>query len=176
MIKLFVPRMYIENYKSLNLYKLQELGIKVLLCDIDNTLAPYDVSVANEDVIEFIQNVRKCGMELILISNNTNKRVSLFAKGLNVAYYASSFKPLPYVYRRICKDFEISCKEMALLGDQLITDMSGANYLGIYSILSSPLEKRDIHFTKVNRILEMILFKIMENKGFLSKGEYYDEM
>ncbi len=174
MIKLFVPKMYIRNYKSLNLMKLKESGIKVLLCDIDNTLAPHDISLPDEDVAAFRDKVRSYGMELVLISNNTKKRVSLFAAHLGVSYYASSLKPLPYVYRKIKKRYQVKYEEIALLGDQLITDMSGANYLGIYPILSAPLVERDIHFTKINRIIERVLFKSLKNKGYLSKGEYYD--
>ena len=83
-------------------------------------------------------------------------------------------KPLPKTYRRIVKDFALSKQEVAVLGDQLLTDMLGANLMGFYTILSAPVVERDLSFTKFNRFFEAIIFRLLKLSGRLTKGEFDD--
>ena len=53
-MNIFAPNYYVQSFKTLNIRKLHEMGIQLLLCDIDNTLVAYDEEVDNKDVVDFI--------------------------------------------------------------------------------------------------------------------------
>lgn len=63
-MNIFAPNYYVQSFKTLNIRKLHEMGIQLLLCDIDNTLVAYDEEVPNQDVVDFIHKLK--GMELRL--------------------------------------------------------------------------------------------------------------
>ena len=102
---LFVPDMYIQSYQTLNLELLKKKGIKLLICDIDNTLVPHDVKIPQKETIEFINKVKHSGLQICIISNNTKNRVEEFCKDLNVPYVYSARKPLHKGFRQIKKKF-----------------------------------------------------------------------
>ena len=174
MAHLFVPDMYIQNYQTLNLELLKNKGIKLLICDIDNTLVPHDVKIPQKETIEFINKVKHSGLQICIISNNTKNRVEEFCKDLNVPYVYSARKPLHKGFRQIKKKFHLEKHEMAMMGDQLLTDILGANSYGCFTILATPLVVRDITVTKINRRFENMVFHNLEKNNKFRRGEYYE--
>lgn len=174
MIKIFLPKMYVRNYQCLNLEKLKNHGIKVLICDIDNTLSPHDEAKPTSAAIAFVNKAKELGFNVAIVSNNTKDRVSKFCEDLDVYYVYSAKKPLPFAFMKIKKHFNVQSCEMAMFGDQLLTDMAGANISGLFTILTSPLVIRDIAITKFNRKFENKIFEILASKKLLVKGEYYE--
>ncbi|MEG0528301.1 MAG: HAD hydrolase-like protein, partial [Longicatena sp.] len=90
----------------------------------------------------------------------------------DVLCYPFAMKPLPKTYRRIIKDIKVSKQHIAVLGDQLMTDVLGANMMGLHTILTAQAVERDLSFTKVNRIAENIVFKLLKVTKKLTKGEF----
>ena len=174
MIKLFLPKMYIKNFQCLNLDVLKVKGIKVLICDIDNTLAPHDEAKPTESAIAFIEKAKSMGFEIAVVSNNTKARVMTFCEDLDVYYVNSAKKPLPFGFMKIRKHFGVEKHQIAMMGDQLLTDMFGSNFYGVYSVLTSPLVIRDIAITKFNRRLENKIFDVLAKQQLLVRGEYYE--
>lgn len=174
MIERFRPDKYYESIFNVNFRKLADEGIKVVACDLDNTLVPHDVALASEEVKYLIEKVQSFGLIFILVSNNHKARVEKFAASVGVKYYYGSKKPLPFVFKRILKDYQITKEQLVLVGDQIMTDVFGANSFGIQSILVMPLAARDILYTKVNRIMEKRVVKNLEKKNLFKIGEYYD--
>lgn len=174
MLKLFYPKVYVQNFLDVNVEKLKKLGIKLIVCDIDNTLVAHDIAHPDEQVKAFIQRVQAAGLEIYLVSNNHYDRVSTFAKSLNVPCYPFAKKPLKKTYRQILKDAKVRPNEVAALGDQLLTDVLGANRMGIYPMLTQPLVQKDLKVTKINRTFENMIYRQLERKNLLKKGEYYD--
>lgn len=174
MIERFRPDKYYESIFNVNFRKLAQEGIKVVACDLDNTLVPHDVASATEEVKYLIEKVQSFGLIFILVSNNHKSRVEKFASTVGVEYYYGSKKPLPFVFKRILKDYQITKEQLVLVGDQIMTDVFGANSFGIQSILVMPLAARDILYTKVNRIMEKRVVKNLEKKNLFKIGEYYD--
>lgn len=169
-----MPKMYVQSFKKLSLNKLKEKGIKVLICDIDNTLAPHDMESPSLEVIKFIEEAKSLGFQVAVASNNHKSRVAKFCEDLEIFYINSAKKPLPFVYLKMAKHFHVNRNEMAMFGDQLLTDMLGANTMGVYTILTSPLVLRDIPITKVNRKIEKKIYEILDKKDLLRKGDYFD--
>lgn len=174
MLKIFTPNKYIKSFKELDLNELKTNNIKLLICDIDNTLVAHDEAHPNDDVYAFIEKVRKSGLDFCFISNNKKDRVELFAKSLKVKTYHFAKKPLKITYRKIMKDYNVRGENIACIGDQIMTDVLGGNRNKIYTILTAPLVERDITSTKVNRIFENYVFKQLEKKNILKKGEFDD--
>ncbi len=172
MLKLFTPNYYIHCFQVLRPEFLLEKGIKVLVCDIDNTLVPHDVALPSPQVKEFIKSFQEVGIQIVFISNNVEERVAKFANGLNATYYYFAMKPLPFKYHKMLKKFKVKRSEVAMLGDQLMTDILGANIMKFYTILTAQVVERDLSFTKINRIFENMVFSLLKKTGKLVKGEY----
>lgn len=175
MLYLFVPKLHLKSYKDLKIEKLKEKGIKAIVLDIDNTLVPFDVEKPDKEASDFLNYVIDSGVKPIVISNNHEKRVAEFVEGFDIPYYFESKKPLKRQYLKMQRDFDYKTNEIATMGDQLMTDVLGANRCGFYTILTHPLVKRDIFYTKPNRVLEQIMFFILKINHKFDK-DVYDEM
>ena len=80
------PNIYIKSIKDLDIIKIKNLGIKLLIIDIDNTLVPSDTKQINDEAIKFVKQLKQYQIIPIIISNNINKRVSYFGKILDIDY------------------------------------------------------------------------------------------
>ena len=80
MLKLFTPDYYIHSFSALRPEYLLEHGIRLLVCDIDNTLVPHDVALPDEKAVQFIRGMQEAGIRVVFISNNVEERVETFAK------------------------------------------------------------------------------------------------
>lgn len=178
MLKLFAPNEYISNFRKLNIDKLIEQGIHVLVCDIDNTLVAHDEADPSKEVIAFMKMVQEKGLDVILVSNNVSERVERFAKGLGVVVktYPFAKKPLKTTYRKMMRDTGYKSEQIAVIGDQLLTDILGANRVHFYTILTNPVAQKDLTCTKINRIIENMVFKMLAIGKRLEKGKFDDEM
>ena len=172
MRKIFTPNHYIKTYRNLNIERLKQHQIKVLVCDIDNTLVAHDEALPDEQVKTFIQCVKDAGITVVLVSNNVKERVETFARDLDVKTYPFAKKPLKGTYLKMMKDCGCKAEEIAVLGDQLLTDMLGANRVGFYTILTNPVAQKDLTCTKINRVVENMVFGILKAQGKLSRGEF----
>lgn len=174
MLKLFTPNYYIHRFDALSSTYLKEHGIRLLLCDIDNTLVAHDVALPNEQVISFLKGIQDAGITIVFVSNNVEERVKTFVEGcgLQAEYYPFAMKPLSKTYRKVLKKYQVQRNEVAMLGDQLMTDMLGANWMRFHTILTAPVVQRDLSFTKVNRVFEAAVFYLLKKTGKLKKGEF----
>lgn len=172
---LFKPDYYVKSFQYLDINRLRARGIRLLLCDIDNTLVAFDDPDSNQAVRRFLQAVRSRGIEVALMSNNFKSRTSHFARDLGVEnVYSFSMKPLPVTFWRAMKDHGCQPHEVALIGDQLFTDILGGNLSGIYTILSAPIVERERLDTWMMRILERVVFRWYEKKNIMKRGDFDD--
>ncbi len=156
---IFRPKIVLTKIEDLDFNYLKKQGIRVLLVDIDNTLVPYYENYPDSKTKKFLALAKDNIFDVILVSNNNKKRVSEFAKNLGLPYYYFSLKPLSITYRKIMKKFNYQAKEIAMIGDQLLTDVVGANLLKIYSVLVEPLVEKDGIHTRINRKIEKMIRK-----------------
>lgn len=170
MLKLFAPKKYIKDFRHVDIETLKKENIKLIICDIDNTLVAHDEKHPNSDVYAFVKSVKDSGMKMCLISNNSLERVETFAKDLNLDTFPNARKPLKKTYKKIISTYGIKANEIASIGDQLLTDVFGGNRMGIYTILTIPLYQKDLIWTKINRTLENIVFHLLQWRGYLKKG------
>lgn len=167
---------YIPNYLAKSIYdidyvKLYDNGKRIILFDLDNTLAPYDNVVPTEKQIELNQMLRQMGFKIYIISNNHQNRTELYTSTFLVEdYLVLAQKPFTYRIKRFLKNCNIDYKASIWIGDQLLTDISCANQLGIESILVSSISRgSEKWYTKINRKREKrILRKIAKTNPELS--------
>ena len=169
----YVPDIYKKSIYTINYEKLKARGIKCLLFDLDNTLVPVNVDVPTKKIKELFNYLEK-DFKVIIISNSSRKRLTPFKEGLNVDTAPLALKPRKDKYEKIIKEYNLKPMEIAAIGDQLCTDILGANRMGIRSILINPISNVDFFATVFNRFLEKIIMKQLEKKELFKKGEYFE--
>lgn len=157
---LFKPYEILNVYEDFDIDKYRSLGFDTLLVDIDNTLAIPDTElIASSRAKNFIDNLISNGFKVIVISNNKLKRVKPFADSLNVPFKHLCFKPLPFAYYSIIKEYNLTKNSIITLGDQIITDCIGANLVGLCPIYVKQLVQKDSYKTIINRFIERLIFR-----------------
>ena len=169
----FIPDIYAKNIFNIDYKKLKKDGIKCVLFDLDNTIAPLSETEPSKDVKELFAYIDDLNMKIIILSNSRKKRVAPYKEKLNVDSACMSMKPLKRKFRKVLGMFNYDFSEVALIGDQVLTDVYGANRCGITSVLVDPLTDEDGFFTKINRKFEKIILNKLKKKGIYEKGKYY---
>ncbi len=167
MLKILIPDLFVQSIYDIDLVKLKERGIKAVIVDLDNTLVETRCSNATPELVQWLDEVRKLGLYVMIVSNNTKTRVSRFAAPLNIPYIHAAKKPLTAAFRRALKKLDCTRRETVVVGDQLLTDVLGGNRMGLYTILVVPVSEVDGFFTRVNRRMERFVFRLLERKGLL---------
>ena len=173
MLKRFIPDMYQESIFTINYDSLKKKNIKCLLFDLDNTISPARENVYCKKTKKLLDKLKK-DFKVILFSNNFYKRIKPFADYYDVDLSCVSLKPFSYKYKYILKKYGFKKSEVAAIGDQLLTDISGGNKMKITTILVNPISSIDEKETFLNRKIEKLIFKKFEEKNILVKGRYYD--
>ena len=151
---LLSPRLMLSKMIDITPELLRSLGISALLLDIDNTMTTHDNPVPAPGVTEWIARMQTEGFKLVVVSNNSEERVSPFAELIGLDFVSKGAKPLPSGFRRACEKLDIQPRCAAVVGDQIFTDILGGNLLGAYTILTEPYQLEDMPFFKVKRALE----------------------
>ena len=156
MLKILFPNDYIESIFSLDVFQLKKDGIKGIIFDIDNTLVEHGAD-ASEKAIQLFQTLKEIGFQLCLISNNGKERVERFNKEIGVNYIYKAHKPAKKNYIKAMELMKTSVKETVFVGDQLFTDVYGANRVGMYSFLVKPISPKEEIQIVIKRRLERIV-------------------
>lgn len=173
MLDYFIPDIYAQSIYTINYKKLKKNGIKCLLFDLDNTIAPYKVTKPDQKVKELIARL-EADFKVIIVSNSGKNRLRPFKEKLNVDVAFSSKKPLKTKYKKILSLYRFKIDEVACIGDQLLTDILGANRMGFTSILVNRVAKYEMFPTRVNRFIEKRILNKLAKKNILVSGVYYD--
>ncbi|MGN1000341.1 MAG: YqeG family HAD IIIA-type phosphatase [Bacilli bacterium] len=168
----FIPNMYKKDILDIDYEKLKNLGIKCLIFDLDNTIALIDEKTIPSRVEELFKDIKK-DFRLVIISNNTKKRISAFCEPFDTPFVSFAMKPLTCGFSKIKKKYGLKKEEMCMIGDQLMTDVLGGNIFGIYTILVDPLGKKDLKITSVNRFFENKIITKLAKMNILERGKYY---
>ncbi|MBR2319969.1 MAG: YqeG family HAD IIIA-type phosphatase [Clostridia bacterium] len=137
---MFFPTLYRRRITDVTAEDLRRLGVKALLLDVDNTLTTHDAPDLTDGVKTWLADMQAAGFSLIIVSNNRAERVAPFAEKIGLPYYAHARKPLPFGFRAAAKQAGVHRKQCVVIGDQLFTDMLGANLAGMRSILLEPIQ------------------------------------
>ena len=157
----------VNTYRDVTPEILRERGIKLLICDIDNTLVTYDDPHPTEELRSWFNRMNEAGVTVAFVSNNHKDRVELFNSTLGFIAHFDSGKPSTKKLVETMTAAGVSKEATALLGDQLLTDAAAANRAGIYSIIVPPIKDKTNLFFKSKRLIEKPYVK----KYFKINGE-----
>ena len=139
-MSLFFPTLYRRRITDVTTEDLHRLGVECLLLDVDNTLTTHDAPDLTDMVKVWLTMMSEAGFSLIIVSNNSAERVAPFAEKIGLPFYAHARKPLPFGFRAAANKMGCVRKRCVVIGDQLFTDMLGANLAGVPSILLEPIQ------------------------------------
>lgn len=166
---LLYPDKYVKNATEFNLNCIRENEIKGIILDVDNTLIDYYKNLL-EGVEEWCKTLKKEGIQFCIASNSNKKqKVEMVAKKLEIPYVFFAKKPLKIGLKQAKEILGLEEHEIAVIGDQIFTDILGANRCKMYSVLVDPIEEKDIFITIIKRPIENCIKKRYEK--YLSKNK-----
>lgn len=169
---LLKPKEFKKSFFDIDFKEYYNKGYREILLDIDNTLAPYNNLVLNDEQLNFIKDVLNIGFRIFLFSNNSPTNIKPLAEKIGVNYMGHVYKPFSFGYFRFFKEYNPNRKEIICIGDQLLTDIVGANILGLYSIYTDPLTLTDKNITFFSRSFERFWFKFIYKRKHRFNKDY----
>lgn len=156
---LFKPKWWLKSVLDIDEKFIRENHLRGLILDLDNTLSMHGSPAAEQGVTEWLEQMRGMGMKMMVLSNNTKKRVAPLAKELGLDYISFGCKPLTVGVSRALRKMRLPRKSVALVGDQIFTDIIGGNLRGVNTVLVEPFHLEDKKSFKLKRKLESAVFK-----------------
>ena len=148
------PNEYFKSVTQISYDYLISKNIKALILDVDNTLIDYNKNLSSE-IIKWAEELKEKNIKLYILSNsNKREKVKNVAKKLDIDYMFFGMKPLKRGFKKIHKKLNINNENIAVVGDQIFTDVLGANRMKMYSILVEPIMEKDILITLLKRPIE----------------------
>lgn len=133
---------------------LNHYDIKGLILDLDNTLTTHDNPIPAERVEAWLEDMRRNNIKMMIVSNNHYERVKPFADNLKLDFVCEGKKPLSKGFKEAQRLMEIPFDNIAIVGDQIFTDILGANLIGVKSIYVFPIQHETTAFFKFKRFME----------------------
>jgi uncharacterized protein len=171
MLKKFLPNEHVKSIFEIDPIQLKEKGIKGIITDLDNTLVEWDRPLATPELTEWFKKVKDAGIDVVIVSNNKEKRVKTFAEPLGIPFIYKARKPIGKAFHLALKKMNIKIEEAVVVGDQLLTDIFGGNLSGFYTILVVPVAQTDGFFTRFNRKIERRILNWFRKKGLIQWEE-----
>ena len=161
------PSLYLDSVKNINATLLKKNNLSGLILDVDNTLIDYDRNLL-DGVEKWCEEIKREGIKCIILSNSNKKdKIEKVAQTLDLDYILFAKKPLKSGFKKALEKLELKPEEVAVVGDQLFTDIIGARGMKMFPILVKPVGKKDIFITKVKRPIENAFIK----KNLKEKGK-----
>lgn len=172
-MKILYPNLYLKKVEDISIETLIKNKIKLLILDVDNTLIDYYRNLS-EDVIEWAKEMKGQGIKLYILSNtNKKEKVKKVAEKLDIEYKNFAMKPLKIGFKLIQKQFNIEPEKIAVVGDQIFTDVLGGNRCKMFTILVEPINaKKDYWYTAWKRPIEKKIKNKYEAKEEKNKNVY----
>ncbi len=167
LLRRFCPTKYFTTVFDIDYADLKEKGRTNLLFDLDNTLVARDSGLVSSELKELFQRLLGEGFKIAIISNNWGERVSNFGVEAGVPVLGKALKPLKRAFRLAMDLIGSKKDDTVVIGDQLFTDIYGANQFGAMTILVSPVSSTDLLHTKILRHAEKAILGRLTRLGYL---------
>lgn len=150
------PTVSIKRVTDADLDSIWESGKRGLLVDADNTLIPFGTLSLPEGYRDWLDRALAKGFRIVVFTNNFRRRAGMIGGLLGLPVVYGWVKPWPWGMARAMRALGLPKEQVILFGDQLFTDILGANFEGIDSVLVEPLAEKDSLWTKLMRRLEKL--------------------
>ena len=159
MFDLFMPDIICETVYDIDFDSLREKDIKGLIFDIDNTLVSYKRETPTENVVNLMNRLDGAGFAVCFVSNNNKQRVDIFNREFNYLSFPDAKKPLKKSMKSALEAMSLTNTGVAVIGDQIFTDVIAAKRIKAMSILVTPIEPVETLFFRFKRFFEKPLIR-----------------
>jgi len=164
MAKVFTPTYIYERVDKIPFEVLEKHNIKGIMFDLDNTLTDYN-GIMSKEKIEWIKEAKKRGINVCILSNShRQKKIRGLMKELDINGLNLAMKPMLKGYRYALNLLGVKKENACMIGDQIFTDIWGANRFGIMSILVRPFDSNEEFWVKLKRPIENLFINKKEIK------------
>ena len=170
MLERFYPDRWVDSAYGIPYEDLYEQGIRGIIFDIDNTLVPHGAP-ADQRALALFGRFRRMGMKTCLLSNNKEPRVKPFAEQVDSLYIHKAGKPGVKGYERAMELMGTDRKTTVFVGDQIFTDVYGANRAGIRTYLTKPIDPREEIQIVLKRYLEKAVLFFYRRRSEREDGD-----
>lgn len=160
------PNLYCEKVTDISLDYLEKNNIKGILLDVDNTLLDFDLKIV-DGLEKWYEKIKNNNIKCMILSNsNKTEKIEKVANLLKIEYIKFATKPLKRGFKIAQEKLGLEPENIAVIGDQIFTDVIGANRSKMHSILVKPLAQKDLLLTRFKRPLEnLVIKKYLEKQG-----------
>ncbi len=151
------PDRFVARLAGMSVDDLYAQGFRGLIVDLDNTLMGFRQTELEADHLAWVGRAHDRGFRIVMVSNNFTERVTGIARQLGVQCVPNALKPLPFGVLRGIRMLDLPRRQIAVVGDQLFTDVLSGKLCGLYTILTEPIERKDFPITKIFRLLERLM-------------------
>lgn len=150
----YFPNIYLNSVEEITIDILKKNNIEALILDIDNTLIDYYKNLS-QSKIDWVNFLKSQGIKMYILSNTTKEeKVKTVSQKINVPYKMFARKPSKGGFLKVQKELNIEFENIAVVGDQIFTDIIGGNNCGMFTILVDPVGKKDFWYTAWKRPIE----------------------
>lgn len=170
-----IPDEYRRSVRSIDLQSMRCRGYYGLILDLDNTLVAWgSEDEPGEPIQMIVREAESLGFQVCLVSNNFSDRVQRMSDSLGVPGIPGAQKPRRRAFRKALQLIEVPRHKTVMVGDQLFTDVFGANRMGLYTILVQPINQHEFWWTRWVRRLEARLLQSLQAADRLSLIDTYE--
>ena len=161
-VRVLLPKELLERVQLITPQFMLTRGLRGLMLDIDNTLVPHGELGDAPALRDWLEPLRIADIQLRLVSNALPRRITYFSEMLEVAAVGSgrtAGKPFPRAFRSAIAEMRLEPHCVAMIGDQVFSDVLGANLAGAYPILVRPLSDNSLPHTRAARAVERLVLR-----------------
>lgn len=158
-----LPRAIAGDITKLTPEYLKQQGIELLMMDFDNTIVPYTTDTPAPEVLQWLENMKASDIQLCVVSNSKRDRVKIFCRKYGIDCITHAKKPFSKGISECLNRYQLPAFRCALVGDQIYTDVLGANGCGVYSILVKAINNHNF-WLKARHILELPFIYAAKNR------------
>lgn len=151
---LFKPTYCFNNASEISIDFLKSKKINALILDLDNTLTTHNNPIPREDIKNWLDTMKDYDIKMMIVSNNKPHRVQPFSDVLGLPFVPNGKKPLTFGFTQAIKELGENKKNVLVIGDQIFTDVLGANLKGCRCAFVYPMEYETSFWFKVKRAIE----------------------
>ncbi len=161
------PNGYFQKVEQITFEYLKQNQIKALILDVDNTLIDYHQNMRSS-IITWAEELKKQEIKLYILSNTSHKeKVEKVANALQIPYQNLAKKPFKTGFLKAQKELNEKSENIAVVGDQIFTDIIGGNRSKMFTILVEPINEKDFWYTAWKRPIENRIknrYKLLKQK------------
>ena len=158
---MFLPKFIFRKLTDISPDFLHKHGVELLLMDFDNTMLPYTTDIPSQELLAWIRSMERDGIGLCIVSNSKRSRVPEFSRKYKVPCVTHAKKPGRGGILRAVGTLEK--QRVALVGDQIFTDVLGANRAGVLSLLVKPIDNHNF-WLKLRHVAEQPFILLSEKR------------